>query len=475
MTNADLLAILPIAAIGVLSVALMILIAFGMKSRFVMLFALASLAVSFAGIFLAKSYAPRTVGAFLRIDAFSLYFIGLVTIGAFLVVLLSYRYLEMRASRTSEFYLLVLFAVLGMQTVASSIHLISFFLGVEVLSLSLYGLIGYTLGDKHSLEGAIKYFVLAAASSAFLLFGIALVYAENGTMNLEKLFMLPANGSISIITLFGIALIIVVFGFKLALAPFHTWSPDVYQGSPAPVTALIASGSKGAVLAFFLRMMMTGNLAHNKTVFLTIAIISAATMTVGNLLALFQRNVKRLLAYSSIAHLGYLLIPLLADGLFGASSIAFYLAGYFVTIIAAFGVITILSTPRTEGDMDDSREYKGLALRHPLLAAIFALCLVSLTGIPPTVGFLAKFYIFSAAIHSGLWVLVIIGIINSGISAFYYLRLVVTMYGSPVGDEQSALQKDLFPYIALGICTLLILFLGVYPTPLIRLVESILH
>lgn len=475
MTSADFMALLPLLIVGYVGVLLMVLAAFRIGHRGVFGITLAGLVFAFASVFVAFQYAPRTVTSFIRVDAFSLYFTGLVIAAALIIVLFSRDYLEAHERQIPVFYLLLLFAVLGMGVVASSIHLISFFLGVEVLSLSLYGLIGYTREHRESLEGAVRYLIMAAVSSAFLLFGIALIYSETGTMDVSRLTMLLVGGDLSVVFLFGMALVLVVFGFKLALVPFHTWSPDVYQGAPAPVTALIASGSKGAVLAFLLRLTMTGGLTHSRTLFLAITLLSIATMSVGNLLALLQRNVKRLLAYSSIAHMGYLLIPLLSRGLIGASSIAFYLAAYFAATLAAFGTITALSAARSDGDVEEMKDYQGLASRRPILAAIFSLALISLTGVPPTIGFIAKFYIFSAAIRSGLWMLVLIGVINSGISAFYYLRLVVVMYSPPTGEPVFFPTPKPLASIALGISVFAMLIFGVYPTPLIGLAEQVMR
>ena len=423
-------------------------------------------------------------------DSYSLYFTGLILAGAFVIALLCYDYLQAhgtnqvfrdfgvaRSGGTSQspnpetwgtFYILLLFAVLGMEVIICSAHLIAFFLGVEILSVSLYGLIGYTRGHHQSLESAVKYLVLAATASAFLLFGIALIYAETGSMSLMNFWMIWAHGHLSHTWFLGWALLLVGVGFKLAVVPFHMWSPDVYQGAPAPVTALIATGSKGAVLVFLLRFVAPA-LPHTP-LSTAIAVLSVASMIVGNLLALMQTNVKRLLAYSSIAHLGYLLIPLLARA-GGASSIAFYLVSYFATTIAAFGVITVISSSRATGDVENLRDYRGLGHRHPILAAVFALAMLSLTGIPPTAGFIAKFFIFAAAAQSGLWWLLIVGVVNSGISAFYYLRVLVAVYAPPEADTEPLPGAKPLAAIALALCTTVILAFGVYPAPLIRLAD----
>ncbi len=472
MTRTDFMALLPILVTAYASVVLMLVVAFRRSHMAAFVITLLSLAGGLASIPFALRYAPKTVTPLIRVDGYALYFTGVVLAAAFLITLLSYDYLRDHERRAAGYYLLILFAVVGMEVVISSAHFASFFLGLETLSVSLYGLIGYTRDHRPSLEGAMKYLILAAASSAFLLLGIALVYTDAGTLEFGRLSAAMMGGRMSLLALLGLALILVLFGFKLALAPFHMWSPDVYQGAPAPVTGLIATGSKGAMLAILLKLFLTWIPEHEPTAYLVVAVISIATMFIGNLLALMQTNVKRLLAYSSVANMGYLLIPLIAGGAVGASSIGFYLVAYFAAVVAAFGVIAVISARRPDGDVEAVDDYRGLGARHPVLAVIMVLALVSLTGIPPTAGFLAKFYIFSAALRSGLWALVIIGVINSGISAFYYLRVVLAMYSAPEAETPELPGPGPMSAIALGISTAVMLIFGVYPGPLIRLVQA---
>ena len=471
MTGNDFIALLPLLITAYGAVALTGIVAFWRSHTAAFALTLLFLAAAFVTVFVALEYAPRAVTPFFQIDRFSLYFTGLILASAFLVTLLCRDYLQPREKSNEAFYVLLMLAVAGMIAIACSAHWAAFFLGLETLSLSLYGLIGYTKGYRPSLEAGLKYLVLAATSSAFLLFGIALMYSEYGTMDFRRLASLMTGGELSFVTLLGLALIIVGIGFKLAIAPFHMWSPDVYQGAPAPVTALIATGSKGAVFALLLRVVATQDLSSRPTTFMVLAVLAVATMFVGNLLALMQTNVKRLLAYSSIAQVGYLLIPLLAGGKSGPPSIAFYLFSYFATTIAAFGVIAVISSSRAMGDVEELEEYRGLSLRHPALAAILSLALLSLTGIPLTSGFIAKFYIFSAGIRSGLWALVILGVINSGISAFYYLRVLIVMYSRPQAEHEPLPSAKAAGAFVLAVSTAAILFFGIYPVPLIRLAE----
>lgn len=475
MSPADLAAILPLLVTAYGGVAAMLILAFRRGANAAFVLTVIVLLGALGSVFAAADYAPRAVTPLITVDTYSLYFTGLILAGAVLVTLMGREYVQAHSKRPEAYYVLLLLSVLGMAAIASSSHLASFFLALETASVSLYGLIGYTKGRKVSIEAAVKYLVLAASSSAFLLFGFALIYSDYGTIDFAHLAGLMQGGAVPVTSLMGLALALVGFGFKLAFVPFHTWSPDVYQGAPAPVTALIATGSKGAVFALLLRLFEAGGVPTSGQVYAALAFLAVATMLVGNLLALLQSNVKRLLAYSSVSHLGYLLIPLIAGDRLGPTSAAFYLAAYFPAAIAAFGVVTALSAARTEGDTDDLADYHGLAARSPLLAAGLAVSLLSLTGIPLTAGFIGKFYIFAAAIYSGLWGLVIAGIVGSGISAFYYLRVLAAMYARPPSYTEAPAARR----IRLGAgsatavivsCAAIIVF-GVYPTPLIRLAE----
>lgn len=487
MTGRDLIPMLPLLIPAYAGVLLMGIIAFVRSPRLALWFTVVALAASFAAVFVVAGYAPRTIGHMIRVDSYSLFFDAVILAASLLVTLLCGEYLRSHEKRSEAFYVLLAFAVTGMLVIASSAHFLTFFLGLETLSASLYGLIGYTRRQMMSLEAAIKYLVLAAASSAFLIFGIALIYADVGTMDFARLLNLPA-AAYSLVSPFGVGMIAVGVGFKLAWAPFHTWSPDVYQGAPAPVTALIASGSKGAVFSLVLRLAAAGlhihapdaHLSryptwsgHTAATYIALAVLATATMFVGNLLALSQTNLKRLLAYSSIAQMGYLLIPVLAGGALGVASAAFYLVSYMAAAIAAFGVISVCSARRETGDMEQISDYVGLAAVRPGLAAVLAIALLSLTGMPLTAGFFAKFYIFTAAAQRGLWWLLIIGVVNTGMSAFYYLRVVFALYSRRDDSaEEPAVGDTLTPLISLAACTAVIVFLGVYPAPLIRLAEA---
>jgi|LSQX01.3.fsa_nt_gb NADH-quinone oxidoreductase subunit N len=465
MNSRDIIAILPLIIPAYAGVVMMLVAAFVRSSLVAYWIAIAALMAAFASIFICLPLAPRTVTPLIRIDQYSLMMCGALLVVAALVTLLSFDYMRAHEKRGEAFYILMMFALSGMLVIAASANFAAFFLGLETLSVSLYGLIGYTRASRFSLEAAIKYLIMAAISSAFLLFGIALVYFESGSLAFSR----PAMGGVA--SLLGWGLILVGFGFKLAWVPFHTWSPDVYQGAPSPVTALIASGSKAANYALLLRLAPMSCLLAHKSAFAAMAVLAVATMTVGNLLALTQNNIKRLLAYSSVAHMGYLFIPLLS-GNFGVSSALFYLFSYLAAVIAAFGVISIVSASKSAGDADDIADYTGLANRSPLLGAVLALSLLSLLGMPLTAGFFAKFYIFMAAAHAGMWWLLVVGAINTGISAFYYLRVTIAIYAPSEQRESEVKSRSAAgPAISLAVCSVVIVILGVYPSLLVRLAQ----
>jgi len=386
------------------------------------------------------------------------------------VALLSYSYLERHREQCEEFYLVLLLATLGSAVLVASTHFVSFFLGLEILSVSLYVLIAYQRSSELSIEAGIKYLILAAASSAFLLFGMALMYADLGTMDVSRMSSLMSGKALSTLVLSGLAMIIVGVGFKLAVVPFHMWTPDVYEGAPAPVTAFIATVSKGGMFALLMRYFYRLGLDTSSSLFILFTVIAVVSMIAGNLLALLQTNVKRILAYSSIAHLGYLLVAFLAGGSIGSAAVTYYLVAYFVTMLGALGVITVLSfKDREAAEMID---YQGLFWQRPWLAVVFATSLLSLAGIPLTAGFIGKFYIIAAAVGSTLWWLVFILVVSSGIGLFYYLRIIVAMYKAPPRATQVTVSSLSFTdTIALTALTMLLVWLGIYPATLIETVQ----
>jgi NADH-quinone oxidoreductase subunit N len=462
----------PLMAVAATVVVLMIVISIHRSHRITVVLTLAGIAVAFLTLLRPAIAPPRGATALLVFDDYALFYTGLILAATAAVTLLSFGYLERRNEQRDEYYLLLLLAALGSIVLVAAVHFASLFLGLELLSVSLYALIAYTRTREHSIEAAVKYLVLAAVSAAFLLFGMALVYAELGTMEFVRMTTMPAGAADRVVALVGVGLIVVGFGFKLALVPFHLWTPDVYQGAPAPVTAFVATVSKGAMFAVLLRYFTIIDVQAHHTLFLTFALLAIASMVVGNLLALLQSNVKRLLAYSSIAHLGYLVVAFLASGALAATAITFYLVAYFVTTIGAFGVVTVLSTGEREAESLD--DYRGLLMRRPWLAAVFTAMLLSLAGIPLTAGFIGKFYLTFAASGAALWPLLVVMMVTSGIGLFYYLRVIVAMFMQPATESTAGAGTSRVPLIAgltLAALTMLLVWLGVYPEPLIALIR----
>jgi NADH-quinone oxidoreductase subunit N len=387
------------------------------------------------------------------------------------VAALAYSYLELHVGHKEEFYLLLIIATLGCSVLAAADHFASFFLGIELLSVSLYALAAYLRHSDRGIEAGTKYLILAAISSAFILFGMALVYAETGSMAFGRNAAFAA-GAHGLMFLAGIVMILVGLGFKLAVVPFHLWTPDVYEGAPAPVTAFIATASKGAVFALALRNFTLIDIQAHPPLFAIFTIIAVASMFTGNLLALFQANVKRILAYSSISHLGYLLVTMLASGPMAATAAAFYLTAYFITTLGAFGVVTVLS--EQDHDADRTDDYQGLAWRRPWLAGVFTIMLFSLAGIPLTAGFVGKFYIVAAGVGSALWMVIIIMTINSVIGLFYYLRIIVMMFSASEKEGPPA-RRSRSSGAVLTALAILLIWLGVYPGPVIDIIRDAMH
>ncbi len=414
------------------------------------------------------------VSPMMVMDDFSLVATLVFIAGAMLTVLISISYAEARSIDRGEYYALLIFAVSGMSMMAASIDLFSFFLGLEVLSISLYVLIGFEQSEAGSNEGALKYFLLGAFASGFILYGIALLYGASGSTEYDAIARTLAgerSDAVSLLLLGGLGLLLVGIGFKISMVPFHSWTPDVYQGAPTPVAAFLSTGSKAAAFVVLIRLLGSVFPGLQMEWSPLIALLAVLTIAVGNVVALVQTNLKRLLAYSSIAHAGYMLLPFMSNSQDGSASIVFYLVVYTAMNLGAFGVLAVLTTRGSScGTLDD---LAGLGSRHPLLAAIMALVMFSLAGIPPTAGFMAKFYLFSAVVTGGHIELAVIGLLFSGVSLYYYLRVVVWMYMRPASREPADLAGRLSfsGMTALCLSALAILAVGVFPSELIDLAQ----
>jgi len=413
----------------------------------------------------------------LVIDEFSLFFNLFFLVMAALVILSSTDYAHKFTGFRGEYYALVLLAAMGMMLMASTRELISIYIALELTGISLYVLTGF-LKDPKSSEAGLKYLLLGAVASAVLLYGMAMVFGLTGTTHLEGIAAaISAEGILaSPALLMGIVLLVAGFGFKIATVPFQMWVPDVYEGAPTPITAYLSVASKAAGFAVILRVFYEALGPVSLDWGIIFAVLAAITMTLGNVVAIAQTNIKRMLAYSSIAQAGYLMVGLAAVstiapdalGQSGPGALVFFLVSYALTNLGAF--IAIIAISNKTGS-DQIADYSGMARRAPLLSLALAFCLISLTGIPPTVGFMAKVYIFSAGINYGLIWLVIIAVINTVIAAYYYLRVVRVMYmGAPLSEERVPSSWAL--RFALSIACLGVLVLGIYPWVLLKIAES---
>lgn len=472
MSIADFRSLLPILILAGASILLLLVIAVRRHHRLIYYLTMLALLAAFTAALNPAELAPRSVGPLLVIDSFGQFYWALLVAAGLVVTALSYRYFRGLREQVEEYYVLILLAVLGAVILAAAHHFASLFLGLELLSVSLYGLIGYLVKSRdRSIEAGVKYLILAAASAAFLLFGMALVFYETGQLAFSGIGDYFAGAeTLSPLLISGIGLIIIGIGFKLALAPFHMWTPDVYEGAPAPVSALVATVSKGGAVGVLLRFYTAIDGYQFAVLFLLFSIFAAASMLAGNLLALLQNNVKRLLAYSSIAHLGYLIVAFLAGGTMAAGAATFYLVAYFITILGAFGIVTYLSVEEREAE--NLADYRGLFWRRPVAAIMFTVVLLSLAGIPLTAGFIGKFYIAAAGVQEGLWTLLFILAASSVIGLYYYLRVIVTMFSG--AEETVKAEFPLFSGVGLVLILLAIalVWLGVSPQGMLAVVEA---
>jgi NADH-quinone oxidoreductase subunit N len=419
-----------------------------------------------------------TFNDMLALDNFALTLNWIFLLSTAITILISLDYLPRHGIERGEYYSLILFATGGMMLLAQGTDLIVLFLGLELLSITLYVLAGFAYPRISSEEAAMKYLLIGAFAAGFLVFGIALLYGATGTSNLAQISAkLSQQGLASddvTFMLAGAALVIIGFGYKISMAPFHMWTPDVYEGSPTPVAAFMSVGTKGAGFAALARLLLQALGSQQATWVFILAILAAVTMVVGNLSAVAQSNVKRMLAYSSIGHAGYILMGVLSAGSpvaasRGVEGFLFYLVAYSLTNLGAFAVLIALEQ-RGEAAWDLS-DFAGLWSRQPFLAVAMALCMFSLAGVPPTAGFWGKFYVFTAAWQSGLQWLAIVGVITSAVAAFFYLRIVVQMFMRDVTREAQP-SRDRGLALGIGLAALGVIALGIIPTPVIDLVQQ---
>lgn len=393
-----------------------------------------------------------------QVDSFSVFFHLLVAAVTVVVILTSFEYLEVQQIRAGEYYALILFGAVGMSLMSSAVELVLVFIALEISSISTYILAGFRRRAAISSESSVKYFLLGSFATAFFLYGVALMFGATGSTSIATIGDVLRSGQIPLLAYAGVALMFVGLGFKVAAAPFHIWTPDVYEGAPSPVVAFMSTAPKAAVFAVLLRIMFE---AHAPGRVGLIWVVAALSMTIGNLGALVQDNVKRLLAYSSIAHAGYLLMAFAALPNNGIPAAMFYTASYAAMNVGAFAVVSHFgSAGERYVTLED---YSGLGRRSPLLAATLTIFLLSLIGIPITGGFFAKFYVFSAALQANLVGLVIIGVLNSAVGAYYYLRIIVVMYMREPQREVPVSPIPMGLGAALAISLAATIYLGVLP------------
>lgn len=475
MSETDFLSIVPLFILTSSAILIMFSISVKRNHKLIYIITAASLVGDFVYLAMYNARVKWVIEPLFVFDGFGIFNMGLILLTAVAVTMISYAYFEQREERKEEYYILLILATLGACTLVISKHFVSLFLGLEILSVSLYSMIAYLRKRERSDEAGLKYLIMAAFSSAFLLFGMALVYASAGSMELNAIARhISGSPNLSLILVAGIGLMVVGVGFKLSIVPFHMWAADVYEGAPAPVTAFIATVSKGGMIAFLVRFFNAIDGYRYESLMLIFTIIAIASMFIGNFLALRQQNVKRILAYSSISHMGYILVAFLAGQQLGTEAVSFYLVAYFITTVGAFGILATLSDKDRDAELME--DYQGLLWRRPLTAAALSAMLLSLAGIPLTAGFVGKFYVVAAGVNTNLWLLVVVLALNSAIGLYYYIKIIAVMFESHEGEEEPEGRLHPSEYIVSGvtvsILVALLLWVGVYPEWIVGVIRT---
>lgn len=410
-------------------------------------------------------------GGLYVVDQYSQFFKIIFLVAAFLVVLGSMRYVDKHLGGQSEYYSLTLFATLGMMVMASAGDFMTIYLGLELMTIAFVILVCFRRIESKSLEAGMKYVLLAGMSSAVLLYGLSLVYGITGSVVVSEIGGRLAEVGANPLLMLGLVMLVAGLGFKISAVPFHMWSPDIYEGAPTPVTSFLAVGSKAASLAVLIRIFIVGMQGVALNWELLLALLAAVTIIVGNLVAMPQTNIKRLLAYSSIAQAGYILVGMMAlDAEGGVKGIMFYC---FLYVFATLGAFTVAAHFYNKTGSDEIKDYAGLAQRSPLMAAVMVVAMLSMAGIPPLAGFVGKFYLFMNIVDNYLW-LAFIGLVMSMISVYYYLRVALVMYrNEPLDDTPIAVSGPVS--VTLILTMVVTLFLGIYPGPLSEIVNSAAH
>lgn len=469
------LALLPLAILAATPIVVMLAIAVVRSHAVSVGLTVAGLGAALAGVWAAIGHVPRDVTILLHVDTFGLGYIALSMIIAACVAVLGFEYVGHRESHPEEYYVLLLIATAGACAMALSTHFVSFYLGLEILSVAQYGLLAYFRRDRRGTEAGMKYLVLAAASAAFLLFGMALVYAELGTMTFAGMVAATPEQVQNSVVLLGVAMMCASIGFKLSIVPFHYWTPDVYDGAPASVVAFTSTVGKIGVFAVLVRYLLGPIGPVSDALVPFIGATAVASMVVGNLAALVQTSLKRLMAYSSIAHMGYVLVAFLTTGDTAGQTVTFYLVGYAAASLAVLGVMMRASvgSGRTT-DLDRIEDYRGLLRTSPVLGGVLVLGLLSLAGIPLTAGFLGKVYVVLTGAEGGHWFVLVVLALSSVAGAWYYLRVVVAVCSGEVAS--SAVQParvSAAPTFVLMALAATIIIVGAFPSPLLAIIDAL--
>ena len=473
----DLMPLAPVMIVGLTIVLVMILTAIKRNHNLIATASVVGLNLAAFNIILQMmngQFSAANVMNMFMVDPFTMLYQLLILISALACCTLSHAYIESYKDNREELYLLLLSSVAGAMLMVASSHYASFFISLELMSVPVYGMLAYTHEREKSLEAGMKYLVLSATASAMLLMGMAYIYAYTGTLSFYtgfgSLLQMVKMGNPMVIL--GLGLIIFAIAFKLSLAPFHKWTPDVYQGAPAPMATFLATAAKVATIGLFVRYLL-GAGALIPSITLILSIIAVLSILAGNLLAVRQVNLKRVLAYSSIAHFGYLLVALVSKNYFSLDSVNMYVIAYVLTTIGAFGVVTLMSSPYNNANEAESvADYRGLFWRRPVLTATLTVMLLSLAGIPLTAGFIGKFMVIKAAVDAGHWFLAAMIIVGSGIGLYYYLRVMIVLYLTPPETPRIDAEKHWGQKVG-GIMVLgaaaLVLIIGVYPDPVLKI------
>ncbi|HTK80954.1 MAG TPA: NADH-quinone oxidoreductase subunit N [Bacteroidota bacterium] len=468
MSESSLFSIAPLLAVTAMGLLVLIVEALVTESENLSYW-VTVLGLSASGIlsYLTMQESAPAYNGMITVGGYGNYFTALFIVSALLTTILSRDYLKKTHTNFGEFYLLIIFSTIGMMLIASANDLIMVFLGIELMSICLYVLAGFMRRQPSANEASLKYFLLGAFATGFLLYGIALIYGATGTTNIPAI--IEKFPSQSLLFWSGIGLLLIGFAFKAGAVPFHMWIPDVYQGSPTTVSGFMSTGAKAAAFSAFV-LVFAHQFQGGEKLRTALSVLAAASMILGNIVAIAQSNIKRMLAYSSVAHAGYMIIGLAAGNALGKSGIVFYLTSYMFMNIGAFGILSILEQ---EGEKNLTFEdYAGLGRKKPLLAAMMSVFMLSLAGLPPFGGFFGKYYIFVAAVNSNLTWLAIIGVVMSVVSVYYYLRLVMVMYFQENDSEVTA-KPAMASFVVLAIATLAVLQLGVFPSSLLSIINTL--